>query len=458
MFPRVLTVAAVLAAAALSTAQGGTPPGGVDRPGAGKPGAAPPVAADPAPPPLGQAATGRIVHTYQTAEHWALRALCLLSLGTDWHPDGVAIVLAALADKDERLHAYAVETMLRTNDRVVAALAQKELLAALIDLLRRKNEHLRTRTEAALARLAPAAGCKGHVAWQRWWRDHEGSWAPAAWAPIATQATGGTATQQVIDRAFDLRDAGLEVVFVLDTTGSMQLAIDAARDAIDDITALLAGITPKLELGLVHYKDLGDMSDGAKLLEPLTRQHKKVQDRLAKLIASGGGDAPERVEKGIEAALAKDVGWTKDANRMLLIVGDAPPHMDTMDDLLAMVKKAHEHPFAKGKAAVTGPKETKVRPFITSALATSEAAMASFSEIAKAGGGTAVRMDLGPQRPGGRGEARGEARPAGTRAATAAEQVAEHVLLLSFGGANDGTLREFVRVFFAYRRAGAFDR
>jgi hypothetical protein len=199
------------------------------------------------------------------------------------------------------------------------------------------------------------------------------------------------------------------------------------------------------------------MSDGAKLLEPLTRQHKKVQDRLAKLIASGGGDAPERVEKGIEAALAKDVGWTKDANRMLLIVGDAPPHMDTMDDLLAMVKKAHDHPFAKGKAAVTGPKDSKVRPFITSALATSPAAMSSFAEIAKAGGGTAVRMELGPSRPGGEPRVAGE-RPAGTRAATAAEQVAEHVLLLSFGGANDGTLREFVRVFFAYRRAGAFDR
>jgi hypothetical protein len=30
--------------------------------------------------------------------------------------------------------------------------------------------------------------------------------------------------------------------------------------------------------------------------------------------------------------------------------------------------------------------------------------------------------------------------------------------MLSFGGSNDGTLREFVRIFFGYRRAGLFDK
>ncbi|MFM1873852.1 MAG: hypothetical protein RL398_3274 [Planctomycetota bacterium] len=415
-------------------------------------------AAPATPPPLGQQATGRIIETFTRADHWAMRALCLLSLGKDWHPDGVAIVVAALGDKDQRLPAYAVETVLAADERVIAALANGELIGALIGELRVKNDYYRSRVEAALARLAPAAGCSGQTAWQRWWRDHQGSWAPAEWTASTQKNTGGTTTQQVMDRAFDLRDAGLEVVFVLDTTGSMQRAIDAARDAIDDISALLAGIAPKLEIGLVHYKDFGDMGDGAKLLEPLTKQHKKVQERLAKLVASGGGDVPERVEKGVEVALDKATGWTKDANRMLLIVGDAPPHPDTIDALVATVQRAHDQPFAKGKAAVTGPKQSNVRPFITSALATSPAAMPTFTQIAKAGGGTAVQMDLGPPVRGPRGGANPPDPAAAQRAATAAEQVAEHVLMLSFGGSNDGTLREFVQIFFGYRRAGLFDK
>ncbi|MCA8964841.1 MAG: hypothetical protein KDC48_08135, partial [Planctomycetes bacterium] len=170
-------------------------PAAAQRPGAGGRPAAPEK-----PPALGQAATGRIVYSYENAGHWAMRAILLLSLGTDWHPDGLSIVRAALADKDDRLPPFAIETLLAADDRVIAAMATPETIAALIDALRSKNELVRTRLELLLHRLAPAATCSGRTEWQRWWRDAQDDWRPATWTPIEGAPTGGTSTQKVIER------------------------------------------------------------------------------------------------------------------------------------------------------------------------------------------------------------------------------------------------------------------
>jgi hypothetical protein len=166
------------------------------------------------------------------------------------------------------------------------------------------------------------------------------------------------------------------------------------------------------------------------------------------LVANGGGDAPERVEKGIETALGKEMGWDKEKNRMLLVVGDAPPHAETETELLAMVERAHNHPFAKGKGPVTG-KAQPLRPFITSAIATNAAAKQSFDAIAQAGGGASVLLDLAAMK-------KVDGKPVGgPQGRTAAQQIAEHVLLLSFGAGYEAQLRAFVDVFFRYRNAGA---
>ena len=55
-----------------------------------------------------------------------------------------------------------------------------------------------------------------------------------------------------------------------------------------------------------------------------------------------GGDEPERVEHGVQAALDKSMGWDKEKNRMLLIVGDAPPHPEAHDGLIGLVRSAYE--------------------------------------------------------------------------------------------------------------------
>ena len=433
---------------------------------------APPAAAKPAtePPPeaFGPLATAVIVRSYGEAELWSLRAVVVLSLGSDWHPDGVPIVLATLRDRDERLVPYGIEVLRSMDDASLRQVATRELIDELVDKqLKRKNALFTDRVLAVLARMLPQAKLTDRKSAETWWRANRDLYVVEPWSePPKVQGAqrGATVGTSVLTRAFDLRDAGLDVVIVVDSTGSMQIAIDTARDAIDDVVALLSGIAPKLRLGLVDYKDLEDVKEGGRLLAPLTKNQKEVRDKLAKLQAEGGGDFPERVDKGIEIALSKGMGWNKDANRLLLVIGDAPVHPEHETALLDLVKRAYEHPFENGKGAVTG-KKAELRPFVTSTIGIGPGPTEQFARIATAGGGASVALELQapalpPAKPpaGGRGAPPPPPPPpdAAGRTNASVQQIVEHVLALSFGPSHRAHLQRFVRTFFEYRAAGMF--
>jgi hypothetical protein len=397
--------------------------------------------------PLDQARTEAIVRAFDGAEHWALQAIVLYSLGTDFHPSGAAIVLKALQSKEERLRPYAIELLLHMRPEALAKVASAELVDELIEkCLHEKNARFTQRTLDVLGRLFPQEDARDRAAWTLWWSTARKTYAVQPWvAPPASNSSDKekTVSGGFVERAFDLRDAGLDVAIVIDSTGSMQKTIDAARDAIGEVVALLSGVAPKLRLGLVHYKDLEDLGDGAQLLVPMTKDQKEVRERLAKLQASGGGDPPERVEKGVEVALSKDMNWNKEANRLILVIGDAPPHPESIEPLLALVKRAHDDPFPRGKGPTTGPtKPNPYRPFITSTIAIGRDARDAFAKIAEAGGGTSVVLDVAGARNGGDGDA--------------VRRVIERIMLLSFGAQYSAQLEDFVQTYFEYHDAGMF--
>ncbi|MFN8825180.1 MAG: vWA domain-containing protein [Planctomycetota bacterium] len=422
------------------------------------------AATEPPPEAFGPLATAVIVRSYGETEPWSLRAVVVLSLGSDWHPDGVPIVLATLRDRDERLVPYGIEVLRGMDDASLREVATHELVDELVDKqLKRKNALFTSRVLAVLARMLPQANITDRKSAETWWRHNRDLYVVAPWTePPKVQGAqrGATVGTSVLTRAFDLRDAGLDVVIVVDSTGSMQIAIDTARDAIDDVVALLSGIAPKLRLGLVDYKDLEDVEEGARLLAPLTKNQQDVRDKLAKLEAGGGGDFPERVDKGIEIALSKGMGWNKDANRLLLVIGDAPVHSEHETALLDVVKRAYEHPFETGKGAITG-KKAELRPFVTSTIGIGPGPTDQFARMATAGGGASVTLELqaaAPPPAGGRGAAPPPPPPAAAAARTNAsvQQIVEHVLALSFGPSHRAHLQRFVRTFFEYRAAGMF--
>jgi len=125
----------------------------------------------------------------------------------------------------------------------------------------------------------------------------------------------------------------IDVVFVLDTTGSMSGLIEGAKQKIWSIANTVATAQPRpiIRMGLVGYRDRGDAY--ITKLTPLTDDLDAVYADLMKFEAGGGGDGPESVNQALAEAVAAQP-WAEDANalRIIYLVGDAPPHMDYEQD------------------------------------------------------------------------------------------------------------------------------
>ena len=126
----------------------------------------------------------------------------------------------------------------------------------------------------------------------------------------------------------------VEVVFCLDTTGSMSGLIDAAKKKIWAISnQIVSGTpTPKVKVGLLAYRDRGD--EYITKIVPLTDDLDAIHTQLMSFRAAGGGDFPESVNQALHESVTK-FNWSKNPKtlKIIFLVGDAPPHMDYPDDV-----------------------------------------------------------------------------------------------------------------------------
>jgi hypothetical protein len=124
----------------------------------------------------------------------------------------------------------------------------------------------------------------------------------------------------------------VDVVFVLDTTGSMGGLIEGAKLKIWAISnSIINGSpTPELRVGLVGYRDVGD--DYVTRVHDLSADLDEVYANLMSFSAGGGGDTPEHVNHALHDAV-EDISWSTDDStlRIVFLVGDAPPHVDYDD-------------------------------------------------------------------------------------------------------------------------------
>ena len=132
-----------------------------------------------------------------------------------------------------------------------------------------------------------------------------------------------------------LRRTGLDVVFVIDSTGSMGRVLDDARKSVAQMVAALAALVPGFRLGMVTYRDEG--SGYVTRAVALTEYRYKVVDFLDGIEAEAGGDMPEAVKEGLEAAIS-DMRWGSRARRLVVLVGDAPPHAGDKDEIMRLAR------------------------------------------------------------------------------------------------------------------------
>ena len=119
----------------------------------------------------------------------------------------------------------------------------------------------------------------------------------------------------------------LDLAFVIDSTGSMWDDIDAVKSSA---SALLASVTAKgfdARFAVIDYKDhpafSGDSRDYPfRVNSPFTSSVSATLGAINALEADGGGDWPESMLSGIDAAIGLD--WRDGAKKAIVVMADAP--------------------------------------------------------------------------------------------------------------------------------------
>jgi len=140
-------------------------------------------------------------------------------------------------------------------------------------------------------------------------------------------------------------EKNIEIVFVLDTTGSMSGLIDGAKtkiwNIVNEILQNQKG-NAKVKIGLIGYRDKGD--EYITKLTQLSENIDNTYSELMNFVADGGGDEPEDVRRALHEAV-NNIQWSNStSNKIIFLVGDAPPHEDYQDypSTIVTAKKAKE--------------------------------------------------------------------------------------------------------------------
>jgi Mg-chelatase subunit ChlD len=181
----------------------------------------------------------------------------------------------------------------------------------------------------------------------------------------------------------------IDIAFVLDTTGSMSEEIDAVKDTIRKVSAMLSKLNVNVRIGLVEYRDVTDKYTTR--IFPMTSNVSQFARKVDKVKANGGGDTPEHMNEGLRVAMSK-LQWNQQSvARMMFVITDAPPHLDYKQDI--------EYTQTMQQANHAG-----VQIFTIAASGMDDAGQTVLRQIAQYTGGTnmfVLRGGAGPQSTGG---------------------------------------------------------
>lgn len=127
----------------------------------------------------------------------------------------------------------------------------------------------------------------------------------------------------------------LEVVFVVDTTASMEPLIEVARQVVQrtaDSLVQMPDVKPVVHFGLVEYRDGPPNAEfPARVLCRLTEDHSSFWKKLQEIQVSTAdtNDFPEDMVAGLHLAIT-DVAWRPNSSKHVIVLGDAPAK-DGMD-------------------------------------------------------------------------------------------------------------------------------
>ena len=167
-----------------------------------------------------------------------------------------------------------------------------------------------------------------------------------------------------------LKKTGLDIAIVFDSTSSMSDEINQVKKDIERICKTLFELIPQTRISICTYRDRSDefIAKGQKL----TKSVDTVVTFLHQASAMGGGvDIPESVDAGLAWAVENN-SWRRSARKVILVLGDAPPHADK---IATCEKMASDFRSQRGG-------------IVSTVTCQQDPALDSFNRIAQAGGGS----------------------------------------------------------------------
>jgi hypothetical protein len=147
-------------------------------------------------------------------------------------------------------------------------------------------------------------------------------------------AQAGTSASQAAESGDVAKNLKFDVVWVIDTTRSMQPFIAGTREVVAGASKLLASkaaVSDQLKFGLWAYRD---PVEDIPAIEYLTRNYTPELEPVDVFLQgldsvqetkTDSVDYPEDVFSGVADAIGK-TSWTPGAVRVMILVGDAPAH------------------------------------------------------------------------------------------------------------------------------------
>lgn len=211
----------------------------------------------------------------------------------------------------------------------------------------------------------------------------------------------------------ELRRQGLDVVIVLDATGSMQHIINETKVRMAELVRSIQRLVPTARVGAVAFRDHPDGTASAPhpgeedfvvRWADLTFNGPKIQGFLARIKAASGGDWEEAVRDGIETAIT-EMSWRPAAKKVIILLGSSPPHekeerviaelavrfaaMGGTISTIDVTERLHEEHERRLHRWLRGTEPAEISPLPDFYLDVRK----SYEAIASAGGGAMLTLD-----------------------------------------------------------------
>jgi uncharacterized protein YegL len=182
----------------------------------------------------------------------------------------------------------------------------------------------------------------------------------------------------------------LDVLFLMDATGSMADEINQLKENIRAISARIDALPsqPDVRFGMVTYRDRGDQY--VTQVTDFTPDVEEFAAVLNQVRADGGGDYPEDLNEALSQAIHRPEWRVGETVSLIFLVADAPPHLD--------YGQQNDYADEMLQAAARG---IKIYPIASSGL--DEQGEYIFRQLAQTTGGRFMFLTYGAEGPGSTG-------------------------------------------------------